>query len=345
MRKDVNGIYYINANLPAAQSTFAGVDTRPRWVGTPCAATATPADASTRINSRAGQRRRRQLRAARTATRATSWNIAQTFSKTTELRAVGARRLQLRRLEDALRSRVDGRDELRAQQPGGRSEQSRLQHSMWSPGHRVFALVNYTRQYFGFGSDLDFAVLGGAAQHGRAGSSRFSYVFAGDMNGDGVTRQRPDLHPAGAVGDELLARSPSARAHVHRGEQATAFEAYIQQDKYLREHRGQYAERNGVVHADVQQHGPVGLAGYLPQLRRPAERLPDPARHPELRQPAEQRLGRRPAPVAAVNTNNQLQILTNPGVDAQGRATYRLAVVNNELIKNTFQTSAGTGDV
>ena len=29
---------------------------------------------------------------------------------------------------------------------------------------------------------------------------------------------------------------------------------------------------------------------------------------------------------------NGAQILTNPGVDAQGRATYRLAVVNNELI-------------
>ena len=32
--KDVNGIYYINANLPAAQSAFTGVDNRPRWVGT-----------------------------------------------------------------------------------------------------------------------------------------------------------------------------------------------------------------------------------------------------------------------------------------------------------------------
>ena len=29
--KDVNGIYYINANLPAAQTTFTGVDNRPRW--------------------------------------------------------------------------------------------------------------------------------------------------------------------------------------------------------------------------------------------------------------------------------------------------------------------------
>ena len=29
--RDVNGIYYINANLPAAQTTFSGVDNRPRW--------------------------------------------------------------------------------------------------------------------------------------------------------------------------------------------------------------------------------------------------------------------------------------------------------------------------
>ena len=31
-------------------------------------------------------------------------------------------------------------------------------------------------------------------------------------------------------------------------------------------------------------------------------------------------------PVASINNNNQLQILTNPGADAAGRATYRLAV-------------------
>ena len=34
--RDVNGIYYINANLPAAQSAFTGVDNRPRWVGPSC---------------------------------------------------------------------------------------------------------------------------------------------------------------------------------------------------------------------------------------------------------------------------------------------------------------------
>jgi hypothetical protein len=39
------------------------------------------------------------------------------------------------------------------------------------------------------------------------------------------------------------------------------------------------------------------------------------------------------------------QILTNPGVDALGRATYRLKVVNNELISKTFEPTAGRTDV
>ncbi|MCX8149880.1 hypothetical protein, partial [Thermaurantimonas aggregans] len=32
--KDINGIYYINANLRAPNSQFTGVDNRPRWTGT-----------------------------------------------------------------------------------------------------------------------------------------------------------------------------------------------------------------------------------------------------------------------------------------------------------------------
>ena len=37
-----------------------------------------------------------------------------------------------------------------------------------------------------------------------------------------------------------------------------------------------------------------------------------------------------------------MQLLTAQGVDAQGRATYRLAVVNNQLIANSYQTSTST---
>jgi hypothetical protein len=50
-------------------------------------------------------------------------------------------------------------------------------------------------------------------------------------------------------------------------------------------------------------------------------------------------------PTLALNTNNQITMLTNPAVDTQGRSTYRLALVNNELPTKTFKTSAFTSDV
>src|SRR5205823_1630732 len=51
--RDVNGMAYINANLPAAQSSFVGPDNRPRWVGTPCT-TPTAGPCVNRINNAAG---------------------------------------------------------------------------------------------------------------------------------------------------------------------------------------------------------------------------------------------------------------------------------------------------
>jgi hypothetical protein len=39
------------------------------------------------------------------------------------------------------------------------------------------------------------------------------------------------------------------------------------------------------------------------------------------------------------------QILTNPGVDAQGRPTYRLKIVNQQFIDKTFEGTAGRADV
>ena len=42
---------------------------------------------------------------------------------------------------------------------------------------------------------------------------------------------------------------------------------------------------------------------------------------------------------------NGAQILTNAAADAQGRASYRMAVVNNELVRSTFQGNTGLGDV
>jgi hypothetical protein len=43
--------------------------------------------------------------------------------------------------------------------------------------------------------------------------------------------------------------------------------------------------------------------------------------------------------VVPVTAANGAQILTNPGVDAQGRVTYRLQVANGQLVTKSFQTT------
>ena len=128
-------------------------------------------------------------------------------------------------------------------------------------------------------------------------------------------------------------------------EQATAFDAYIQQDSYLSKHRGEYAARNGLVmpmfrslDLSLSQDLFRNLAGQKNGFQIRLDIL-------NFGNLLNNNWGVQQRPVGTVNTNQQLQILTNPGVDAQGRANYRLQVVNNELIKKTFQTSATTGDV
>jgi len=38
-------------------------------------------------------------------------------------------------------------------------------------------------------------------------------------------------------------------------------------------------------------------------------------------------------------------ILTTPGVDANGRLQYQLQVVNNQLLRSTFESTSGLADV
>ncbi len=84
--KDVNGVYYINANLPAAQSAFVGADNRPRWVN-PSVANANRiyqhvSNATVLKNQGVGS----------------SWNFAGSLEKRTDLRPDVEGRLQLQHL-------------------------------------------------------------------------------------------------------------------------------------------------------------------------------------------------------------------------------------------------------
>jgi len=50
---------YINANLPGAQTAFAGADTRPRWFGPACPAAGGVSPCQTRLNNQPAASSRR----------------------------------------------------------------------------------------------------------------------------------------------------------------------------------------------------------------------------------------------------------------------------------------------
>lgn len=340
--KDVNGVYYFNANLPGAQSAYTGVDSRPRWVGTACAATGQAGGCVNRINNDTGNQVTQAL-VLKNGNSGRSWNLAQTLSLNTRFG------LTVRTAYSYGESRSISDPESTAATSFARNSTSVDPNnpgttlSMWSPGHRVFALVNYSRRYFGFGATA--ISLFWEAQHSTVtGSSRFSYTFGADMNGDGVATNDLIYIPRNTAEMNFAPFTVGTRTFT-AAEQADAFESYIQQDKYLRKNRGRYATRNGGVMPLFQRADLSITQDVFKDIRGQRNALQVRADILNVGNLLNSDWGVSERPVASINNNNQLQILTNPAVDASGASTYRLALFSNELIRRTFQTSAGTGDV
>jgi hypothetical protein len=162
-------------------------------------------------------------------------------------------------------------------------------------------------------------------------------VFSGDMNGDSANNNDLIYIPRDTSEMNFVTFTASGKTFTAAA-QTAAFESYIQQDSYLSKHRGEYAERGAVFLPMVKRmdlsvtqdiFGKLGGKRHTGQIR-----------------------------LDITNFGNLLnsdwgvsqriiqnQILTNAAADAAGRASYRLAVVNNELLKNSLQTTAGSSDV
>jgi hypothetical protein len=220
--RDLNGIYYINANLAPANTTFNGADPRPRWT------------TSNRINANV-----QNAVVLKNQNEGRSWNISGALERTMR----GGLWLKAAYSYGKSKNTVD---------PGsiafgswnnnphtGDPNNPGLAYAFASPGHRVFVAATYSKQFFRFGSTT-ISAFWEARNNGST-----SYTFSGDLNGDGGSANDLIYIPRDQSEMTFQPYSVGSRTFTAQ-EQAELWDAFIEQDHYLSKHRGEYAERGAV---------------------------------------------------------------------------------------------------
>ena len=257
-------------------------DNRPRWVGTSCAApTAAPLRHPHQQRARQPDHQRHrpeeperrpvvELRRHAVEDPARPASASRAPTATAKSRNTVDRRLDRRRLVDRQRR------SRRPEQPGARP-------SRRSPGHRLFI----TRLVHASSSSA------GARRRCRRSGQRTptantSYLFSGDMNGDTATGNDLIYIPRDISEMNFAAFTDGGGTDFTAGRTGGGVrEPTSTQDPYLSQHRGEYAQRGAVFLPMVKRMDLSLGAGHLQVNLGPAARRPDPARHHELRQPAE----------------------------------------------------------
>jgi hypothetical protein len=242
--KNINAVNYFDANLePTTGATFAGPDNRPRFPGS--GLTGANLTNAIRINdnvSRAailnskseGYYYSGTVKLEYPQRKGLYGMVAYTYSKAKNLMSAGS---------IASGSWTGARSTL------GNNSLS-LSYADQDIPNRIVAILNYRIEYGNnFGGATQFS-LGYVGEK----SNRASYAFAGDMNGDGVSGN--DLIFVPNKASELSFEQFTVSNKINgvtvvdtftAAIQAAAFDKFINQDSYLKDRRGKYAERNGVL--------------------------------------------------------------------------------------------------
>jgi len=120
----------------------------------------------------------------------------------------------------------------------GNPNADNISNSSYVQPNRIIASFMYKKDYLGFGT-TSLGLVFEMANNGAV-----SYITSGDPNNDGATNDL--MYIPKSQGDILLVKdfATDARTPDQEWQQLNAF---IGQDKYLNSHRGQFAERNGVI--------------------------------------------------------------------------------------------------
>ena len=241
LTRDVNAVYHRNINLPVAPQTAQGADNRPIFYTTfPVVPNSSGnvfnSNANTRINTNISD-----------AILMSNTNKGYSYFITAQVKKTFAFGLDamVAYTYTTAKSVNDGgsiaQSIWRDRQVSGDPNENTLGYFAALQKHRIIASVNYKREYAGFMA----TTLG--MFYEIAPSGRFSYTYSGDMNGDNSGGGGNDLIYIPRDQSEIALQDiPHGDGTFYTADQQwTDLDAFISQDDYLSERRGQYAERNG----------------------------------------------------------------------------------------------------
>lgn len=236
LQKNINAINYYNANFDAPVGTFGGTDNRPRYSRN---------DAGVRVNdnvsngivltnSDKGYFYSTTFKLEYPYQKGLWGSFAYTHSEATDLISPGS---------------VASGSWTGAKSVNGNNDLDVSLSNNNTP-HRLVGVIGYRLEYgkgLGGATSINLGYIGEQA-------SPISYTYGGDMNGDRVTFN--DLIYVPKTATETRFAPLSVVNNVNgvnvttvytEAQQQQAFDAFINQDKYLRTRRGEYAERNGAI--------------------------------------------------------------------------------------------------
>jgi len=225
--KTLNAVHYYNANLDASVGTLGGVDQRPRFAGN---------DAGVRVNDNVSM-------AAVLTNRNGAFNTSATFKieKPVSKGIWGYVAYTTARAEDFMDAGSIASGSWQSAVSVFGNNTLNLATSSNLARNRVVGVLGYKLEYgkkYGGATTVTLGYVG-------AQNNPFSYVVAGDLNGDRVSNNDLVYVPLNTADIRFAPLTVGTRVYTE-AEQQAAFNAFINQDPYLSTRRGQYTERNAL---------------------------------------------------------------------------------------------------
>ena len=196
--------------------------------------------------------------------------------------------------------------------------------------HRVIGNITY-RKEIAKTVALQISLFGQSQNIGR-----FSYGYSNDMNLDGISGN--DLLYIPKDQSEMNFDAITGAVPFTIQQQKDAFEAYINNNSYLKSHRGQVAQRNGVLQpmlsrfdlsAMVEVFRNIGKQRHTIQFRGDIFNIGNMINHHS----------------GVAHVTNTTSPLTYTRVDANGLPYFRMVVLNNSLNYETYRKGTSIADV